>query len=619
LIVIKNLEKKSEAYFYSILETSIGKFRVYLYTGKILKINLTTKEVNTDDLNQSWVEKYIGGKGLGFRYLFSEMDPTRKPLSPSNVLIFMTGPVGGSILPSSSRVSVITKSPATQTILDSNMGGNLGAEIKYAGYDGIIITGRSEKPVYVTINDDSVVVNDARDLWGKGIFEVENNIRRILDDEQYKIAAIGPAGENLVHFACITSECYRHGGRGGAGAVMGSKNLKAIAVKGSNGVKVHDMKSFLDLAMKMQWEAVSEENDPSRSNIWVIRDGSPYLVDSVNEMGILPVRNFQEGQWKRIEKIDSEAVKGKKKGDRACFSCPLACGKFTQVNGNMVEGPEFETLSVAGSNCGIDDIGAIIRFNESCDNLGLDTISTGNVIAFAMEMTERKIHDFGIRFGDRENYVQIPEEIAYLKSRGEDLGLGVRALAAKYGGREFAMEVKGLEFPGYEPRGNYGMGLAYATSERGACHLRAYTVYHPDPFDLQAMTKEVISHQHRLSVKNSLIFCFFLHSININEMAQILNIAMGTDSYKEEGLWEAGERIWNLGRLFNIKAGLTVKDDCLPPRVFNEGLLNGPNRNRVLSKEDFRTMLRSYYRERGWDDNGVPERKTLGKLKVDIG
>lgn len=588
-----------------------------LYVGKILKIDLTDGKAWTEELNLDWAKKYIGGKGLGFRYLFDLVDPKSDPLSPSNVLIFMTGPVSGTILPNSSRLSVITKSPASRTILDSNMGGGLGPEIKYAGYDGIMILGKADHPIYLTISDGSVDIIDARDLWGKGIFETEIKIRKALG-EDCKIAAIGPAGENLIPFACITSDSYRHAGRGGAGAVMGSKNLKAIVVKGSGGVRVSNMESFLDLATKMLSEAVSEAGDPSRSNLWVIKEGTPYLIDSVHEMGILPTKNYQEGQFELVQKINSEAVKEKKKKDRACFSCPLACGKFTQADGNMVEGPEYETLSVAGSNCGIGDINAIIKFNESCDDLGLDTISTGNIIAFAMEMTEKGIHDFGITFGDHEDYLRIPGEIAHLEGRGKDLSRGVRALASKYNGKKFAMEVKGLEFPGYEPRGNYGMGLAYATSERGACHLRAYTVYHPNPFDLDAMTKEVISHQHRLAVKSSLIFCFFLHSVNVDEMAQILNIGMGEELYSGEDLWKVGERIWNLGRLFNIKSGLEMKDDNLPDRVFEEGLLNGPHQGRTLSQEDFSMMLRNYYRDRGWDIYGHPKKEKLEELEVDI-
>ena len=464
-----------------------------LYTGRILKINLSDESILVDNLNLEWAEKYIGGKGLGFRYLFDSLNPLIDPLSPPNVLIFMTGPVTGTILPCSSRLCVVTKSPSTGTILDSNMGGSFGAEIKYAGYDALIISGRAKEPVYIVINNDSVEIKNAQFLWGKGIFKVDAEIKKELNNESYKTAIIGPAGENLVPFACITSESYRQAGRGGVGAVMGSKNLKGIAVNGSNGVKVANMQTFLDLAMKMQSETVSFEG-----NRWVIEEGSPWLVDYVNdELGILPTCNYQRGVFEAVKKIDTQSVRRMKKRDRACFSCPLACGNFTQAEGCMIEGPEYETLVVAGANCGIDDISSIIKFNEICDDLGLDTISTGNVIAFIMEMTERKIYDFGIRFGERENYLQIPEEIAYLKGRGKDIGLGVRELAARYGGREFAMEVKGLEFPGYEVRGNYGIGLAYATSDRGACHLRAFPLGHPTPFDLEAMVKQVISEDRR--------------------------------------------------------------------------------------------------------------------------
>jgi aldehyde:ferredoxin oxidoreductase len=261
-------------------------------------------------------------------------------------------------------------------------------------------------------------------------------------------------------------------------------------------------------------------------------------------------------------------------------------------------------------------VDSIIRFNEECDNLGLDTISTGNTIAFAMEMTEKKIHDFGIVFGDRENYLRIPEEIAYLRGRGKDLSLGVRELASKYGGKEFAMEVKGLEFPGYDPRGAYGMGLAYATSDRGACHLRAFAAFSPTPFDLEANIKLVIEHHHRLGLKDSVTSCLFCHSIQVPEMTEILNVGLGS-SYKEEDLWNTGERIWNLGRLFNIGAGFTVEDDYLPARIFREGLLNGPHKGKILSEEDFNTMLQGYYRNRGWDVNGVPKRETLEKLGIE--
>ena len=590
---------------------------MYLYAGKILKINLKTKNVVVEDLNQEWAQKFMGGKGLGFRYLYHEMDPSTDPLSPSNVLIFMTGPMAGTMIPSTSRVCMLAKSPATGTILDSYMGGDLAAEMKYAGYDAVIVKGKSEKPVYVVINDDTVEFKDARELWGKGNFETDTEIKKELGDSSYRTATIGPAGENQVPFAAIACDRIRHSGRGGIGAVMGSKMLKAIAVKGSKSIQVNNMEAFLEFVKKTQAEAVAEDNEPARDNSWVIKTGTPFLFDPVNELGVMPIRNFQGGKWEESKNISAEALDMLKKKDEACVACPLACGKLVAQEGKLVKGPEYETMALGGPNCGIDDVDAIIKFNYACDDLGLDTISAGNVIGWAMEMTERNVHDFGVRFGDRDNYLKLPYEIAFLRDRGKDLSLGVRKLSAKYGGQEFAMEVKGLEFPGYDPRGNYGMGLAYATADRGACHLRAYTIFHQTPFDLEAMPQAVVLGQHGMGIKDSWILCLFCHSVQPEEMVEALNIGLGTDIYDPAKLLEIGERIWNLGRLFNLKAGLTAKDDYLPPRIHQDGLLSGPHKGKMLSEEDFTKMLQSYYELRGWDTNGVPGKETLKRLKLD--
>jgi aldehyde:ferredoxin oxidoreductase len=330
-------------------------------------------------------------------------------------------------------------------------------------------------------------------------------------------------------------------------------------------------------------------------------------------MGIHPTLNFQQGTFEHWEKIDSAAMKSIKKGARACRSCPMACGNFVRTEEVMVEGPEYETLALAGSNCGISSIEAVARFNEICDDLGLDTISTGNTIAFAMEMTERKIHDFGVTFGDEDNYLRIPKEIAALSGRGKEMAQGVRSMAAKYGGKEFAMEVKGLEMPGYEPRGNYGMGLAYATSERGACHLRAFTFGSETPYDLDVMAQEVVSQQNFNSVKWSMCFCDFWGTVNTEIMSQFLKFGLGKNISAEQ-LDQTGERIWNLSRIFNLRAGLKKVDDDLPPRIKKDPLIGGRAQGKVLSEEDLETMLQTYYELRGWDKEGVPTQKKLRSL-----
>lgn len=290
----------------------------------------------------------------------------------------------------------------------------------------------------------------------------------------------------------------------------------------------------------------------------------------------------------------------------------MACGNFVRTQKTMVEGPEYETLALAGSNCGIDDIEAVALFNERCDDAGLDTISTGGTIAFAMELTEKGIHDFGVTFGDKDNYLKIPDEIGRLEGRGKEIAQGVRYLADKYGGKEFAMEIKNLELPGYEPRGNYGMGLAYATSDRGACHMPAFTVFHEKPFDLEAMAQAVVDGQNGNGIKWSMCFCDFWGSVDTEIMSQFLKHGLGKDVSAEE-LDRIGERVWNLSRIFNIKAGFTKADDDIPTRLKKDPLRKGSNEGKVLSGDDFETMLQIYYRIRGWDSSGVP---TPEKLKA---
>jgi len=579
-----------------------------LYAGQVLHVDLTRREIQCKPTNKEWMQSYVGAWGLAARYYCDAVDPTVDPLGEENAIVIMTGPLCGTLAPTASRLCLVSKSPHTNTIFETNIGGAFGPELKFAGYDGIVITGGAERPVYVRIEDDKVSIENAETLWGKGIFETEKLLSEAVG-YGVKSLSIGPAGENLVTYACIGSEAYRQMGRGGAGALFGSKNLKAVAVKGTGGVQVADMGVF--------WDKVNlhkATNLLTEDNLWAKHTGTPMLMDVTNEMGIHPTRNFTAGVNPGHHALDSEAMHAIKIGDRACASCPLGCGNFTSINGVQVEGPEYETLCLGGSNCEINDLEQVMRFNRLCDDLGIDTMSCGGTIGLAMGLTEAGVHDFGLRFGQAEDYLTVLSEIANLSTqRGEDLALGAARLAAKYGASAEAAHVKGLEIPAYDPRGSYGMGLAYATSERGACHLRAFSIFADDPFKLETLTREVIDAQNSNAVKWSMCFCDFWGTVDTSIMADLLTAGFGRQVSAED-LYRAGERIWNLVRLFNLKAGFTAADDTLPDKITKQALKGGPHEGRVLSTEDFEQMKALYYRLRGWDAEGRPEEEKLRDL-----
>jgi aldehyde:ferredoxin oxidoreductase len=360
-----------------------------------------------------------------------------------------------------------------------------------------------------------------------------------------------------------------------------------------------------------------EANVLTDANLWASTDGTPILVEAMNEVGILPTHNFTYGVFDNRSGINSDAIRAAKRGDRACSSCPLACGKFTHINGAEMEGPEYETLCLAGSNCEIDDLEQVIRFNRLCDDLGLDTISCGNTVGLAMELAEKGRHDLGLRFGQPKSYLEVVSEIAMLSTkRGRELALGARKLAEKYQSLDLVAEAKCMEYPAYEPRGNYGMGLAYATSERGACHLRAFTAFSDAPFDIETQTQKVVEGQNFNAIKWSMSICDFWGSVTHEIMAELLTAALGVTVTPDE-LALAGERIWNLTRLFNLGAGFTSKDDVLPEKIMNQPLEKGPHAGNVFKKEDFETSKKRYYQLRGWDEKGVPSRQKLKQLGLD--
>jgi len=582
-----------------------------LYCGKILQVDLTEKVVKEMPLNPQWLEEYWGGWGLAVRTYVAFASPRVVPLSPENPIVIMTGPFTGTSVPLSSRLCLVSKSPKTGTIFESNTGGAFGPELKFAGFDGIIITGKSEKPVYLSIMDDAVTIEDASDLEGKGIFETEEILKQRAGSPAAKVLAIGPAGEKEILFSCVGTEAYRQFGRGGTGALFGSKNLKGIVCRGTGGVSVAEMDAFLKIIEKYKGSNLFTED-----NLWAKTDGTAILVGATNELGLHPTKNFSRGVNERHEAIGTEAVKKAKISDRACSSCPLGCGKFTRINGAEVEGPEYETLALGGSNCGINNLEDIIRFNRLCDDLGLDTITTADVIAFAMDLTEKGRKDFGVTFGDVGEYLKIVEEIAGgATPRGKELAMGVRKLAEKYASADLSAEIKDLEFPAYDPRGNYGMGLAYATSERGACHLRAFTIFSEDPFDLEQLADEVIGGQNFNAIKWSMCLCDFWGSVTSEIMAELLSAGLGRN-VRAEDLEAAGERIWNLTRLFNLRAGFTDEHDKLPKKMMEQPLQGGPHAGRVFDPQDFLKMKLLYYKKRGWRDDGTPEDTKIETLNL---
>lgn len=583
-----------------------------LYAGKILVVDLTTKRISTEPLRREWIRQYWGGWGMALRYYLDLVKPEVEPLSPGNAIVIMTGPFSGTLVPLTSRLSLVSKSPHTGTIFTSNVGGAFGPELKFAGYDGLIIKGASATPVFLKIVDDQASLEDASTLMGKGIFATEECLEATVGVPGAKTLAIGPAGEKLITYSMIGSESYRQFGRNGTGALFGSKNLKGVVCKGSGSVAVDNMPLFIERITHHK-----QENLFTPDNLWAHSDGTAVLVDATNELGIHSTRHYSAGINEAKEALNSDAIKAAKLGDRACAGCPLACGKFTRIGDAEVEGPEYETLCLGGSNCEVNDLEAIIKFNRLCDDLGLDTMSCGSTISMAMEMAELGKQDFGVRFGDSTEYLKLVEEIALLSTeRGRDLAMGSKRVAEKYNAAELAMHVKGLEIPAYEPRGNYGMGIAYATSERGACHLRAFTIFSPVPFEIETQVNDVIAAQNFNAIKWSMCFCDFWGSVNTEVIADLLSVALGEQVTATE-MNEAGERIWNLARLFNLKNGFGSKEDNLPEKILKNPLKKGPHAGRVFSPEDFAVAMSSYYRNRGWNEQGRPGAVKLAELGLE--
>jgi len=591
--------------------------------GKLLQIDLSNKKISEINVEDDVVRNFLGAKGLGAYLLYTMLDSHTDPLSPDNLLMFLNGPLTGTSFPTSGRTTVVTKSPLTGLFLDSHAGGFFGPELKKTGYDGIVLKGVSEKPVYLWINDGKVEIRDATHLWGLPVSETVKKIREDTDEKAH-VASIGPAGKNLVKFASITidkdSDPWRAGiaARGGPGAVMGSKKLKAIAVKGSGKVKVYDEEKFKELSSKLNKKVTDNTFVHTRRVL-----GTSYWIDPMNRMGILPTRNFQSGYIENGYGLIGSNMKYYSKRDVSCYNCPIMCGKVLNVNGNDVK-VEYEDIALLGSNNGMTDVLDVAKALVLCNELGLDALSTGGTVAFAMECAEKGILKDAPEFGDAEGQRKLINDIAYKNGIGDLLSEGTKRASEKLGqnSTDFAINVKGLELPGYSPRSSWGMALAYATSDRGGCHQRAWTVRAEVDGVLKRFSTEGIAQfvkdvQDERAAAFSLVVCDFV-PLSIDDFMSGLKYGIGVDLDEKEYI-KVGERIWNLVRLFNIReAGISRKDDTLPGRMFKEPLPMPPNGKEKVSlpRESFDKMLTEYYFIRGWNENGIPVEEKLVELNL---
>ena len=600
--------------------------------GKLLEIDLTSGKSKTLPVGEELFEKYLGGRGLGIRLLYDLLPPMTNPLSPENPLLFLTGPLTGTHVTGSSKFVVITKSPLTQGWCDSYSSGRISVELKKAGYDGLVIRGRSNHPCYLKIDPKGVEIRDADFVWGKDSFDTERILKEVEKDPLVGVSSIGPAGEKLVKIACINSDLYRQAGRGGVGAVMGSKNLKAIVVKGNRSVETFDRQGIVNLNRKNYQRARESQVAQAR-----MKYGTPLTLNVTHVGGILPTMNFRFGTWeKALEKIDSIGVYKSLKRHKSCLSCFIHCSLVTEVSdgkykGITLEGPEYETLGLFGSNQLIDCLPVIMQANILCDKLGIDTISAGNIIAFVMECFERGLitssqtEGLEIRFGDGEASLAAVERMALRQGFGDLLAEGVKAVAQVIGkdSERFAMHVKGLEFPAYEPRGAFGSGLSYAVSPRGACHRRAWPPAKEilggyPPYTIEgkgAMIKELYNEN---CVLHSLLVCDMpakFVPMSLDVYSQYFYAATGA-SFSKEDFQKIAERIETLIRMFNNREGFTRKDDTLPYRTLNEPLLDGPAKGQFIGEENLNKMIDEYYALRGWDASGVPTSETLKRHQL---
>ncbi len=600
----------------------------------ILRVNLTEATTSLESLNMEWANDYLGARGLATRYLYEEMDPAADPLSPENVLIFANGPLGGTMASTSGRYVVVTKGPLTGAIACSNSGGKFGAEMKYAGFDLMIITGKSDRPVYLNITNNHAELLPADEIWGQTVWYTDEWIHKQHQEPQMKIAAIGVSGEQGVRYACVVNDLHRAAGRSGVGAVMGSKNLKAIAARGSLGVDNENPQQFMS--------AIRKTNDvlhKSGNRRGLMRFGTLAMLDSMQEFGGLPTRNFQDVSFEGANNINHESVTIKNRNghtnlirNAACFGCTIGCGRIAHIDPKHFSvkdrpkyhvasgGLEYETAFAFGPVVGVDDLDALTFAGFMMNEHGMDPISFGVTLAAAMELyelgmiTKEQTDGIDLHFGSAEALVIMSEKTGKHEGFGKDLGLGSKLLCEKYGRPELAMVSKGQEFAGYDGRSMQGMGLGYATSNRGACHLKHDTFEEDYQSPGTVGKAEACARtQDFVAMVDSTGLCLFTTGTwEYEDFAAMVDADLPGE-WSVDRLRQTGERIWNLEKLFNLKAGLTKSDDTLPSRILNEPVPAGFNKGGVCELD---VMLPEYYKVRGWNEDGIPDSNKLSDLSI---
>jgi aldehyde:ferredoxin oxidoreductase len=613
---------------------------------KVLRVNLTAGTCAPEPLNMEWVQQYLGQRGLATKYLVEEIDPKVDPLSPDNKLIMATGPLTGTMASTGGRYSVITKSPLTGAIACSNSGGFIGAEIKNAGWDMIIFEGKAPKPVYLYLENEKAELRPADAIWGKSVWQADEWLHKTHQDTLLRVAAIGMAAEKGVLFAGVVNDLHRAAGRSGVGTVMGSKNLKAVAVRGTHVVgNIKDPKAFV--AATEAGKKVLRENAVTGQGLPAY--GTQVLMNVINEVGAMPTRNFREVQFEGASKISGEAMHEPRASDGkpnlvtngACFGCTIACGRISTISPahfslqgegksqyqHASGGLEYEAAWALGSDTGVDDLDALTYAQFVCNEQGIDPISYGSTVAAAMELyemgaiTKEDTGGIELKFGSAEALCAVTDLTGRGEGFGLELGLGSKRLCEKYGHPELSMTVKGQEFPAYDPRGIKGMGLTYATSNRGACHLRSYTVASEilgipektDPLTTDGKPGLVKAFQDATAVVDSSGLCLFTTFAWTLDDIQPQIAAACEGNWSLDKLVEVGERVWNLERQFNLDAGLTAADDKLPPRMLKEEANTGPAKGNV---NELDKMLPEYYQLRGWTPDGQLTAETRSRLRL---
>jgi aldehyde:ferredoxin oxidoreductase len=602
------------------------------YINKILRVDLSNREISEEPINWDTAASFIGGRGYGAKILYDEVPPGTDPLGPDNKLIFLTGPLTGTAAPTSGRFSVSTKSPATGTIFDANSGGYWGTELKRAGFDGIIVEGASETPVFLAILHGKAELRDASGLWGLDVFQTEDKIKAMLNDPMARVACIGPAGEKLVKIAAIMNEKHRCAARGGVGAVMGSKKLKAIVVRGKSEIPLANRYAF----MKEVKQTLAVLKGHPLTGDSLARYGTAVLVHAINKAGIFPARNYSNGFFEDAELVSGEHMtKTILKGKKGCYACPIMCARITVAknpDGSTLEteGPEYESVWSLGPNCGISDLNTIALANDLCNKVGVDTISMGQIAGFLIACAKNgkvKPEDLGMtaEWGSGETLLKTIQMTADRKGIGDLLAEGTKSAAERLDARDYAMHIKGLELPAYDPRGAKGQALSFATSNRGGCHLRGFMIpaeilstpryLNPNSYDNKAPLTKVM--QDVFAVVDSMVLCkytslalFSTLAFEPDFYARLLTTATGLYVDREE-FYKIGERIYNIERLFNAREGFSRKDDYLPKRLMEVAIPDGPAKGQIVEMD---RLLNDYYAVRGWDYNGIPTDKRVTQL-----